>query len=404
MATTRATATATRKGTTQAKADSPSESMADAQPTREDILEAALWVARKTNRVPTLLGPTASGKTYGVHELAKHQPTPTEVVTVLLAQHTPEEIAGFQLAINNELVVQVPYWFRKAQEALDEGKNVWILFDELGLSREETRGALYTFFRDRELHGKHLSVKSGHEVLVWAASNPATFAPPFRSRCNFFHVPADQAYLIGMARGDLSKKVARLAPISSTSDPAYSNDPPPSVETIDASAIAALNALDADFWRMSDAARFLVLASLVPAQTLSSVLKDSGLDTSALARHYEELLEVLRVLPRDQKHSMINNVIESLPSLTKEERTDALLSCLAAVFEDKMADDLETYYSTPRSEAAVQAVSELDPEYLEKRLRERNLLYVDTDSKGQYKIGGYLADQIKIMVEATKNQ
>jgi hypothetical protein len=387
--------------------DLPIEELIPDQPTRDDVFQAALWVARNTNRVPTLLGPTASGKTYGIHELAKQNNA--EVVTVLLGQHTPDEVAGFQLAIDNKLVIQMPYWFRHAQDVLDSGKSVYLLFDELGLSREETRGALYTFFRDRHLHGNTLTTSEGTEVLVFAATNPGVFAPPFRSRCLFLHVPADRTYLHEMISNRLgnssfTKKIVGMAKLTLDSDPAYSNQPPPVPETLDASAVAVLNALNGDFWKLSEAARFLVLAGIVPAQTLSQVLKDSSLDASALARNWEELLKALRALPTDKKHSMTNNVVETLPRIEADARGEALMSILDAMYDDLYANDLHTYFSTPRSEEVVKSVSEINPEYLERRLRERNLIMVDQDKKGNNKVSGTLVDRIQQMVKNTANE
>jgi MoxR-like ATPase len=387
--------------------DLPIEELIPDQPTRDDVFQAALWVARNTNRVPTLLGPTASGKTYGIHELAKQNNA--EVVTVLLGQHTPDEVAGFQLAIDNKLVIQMPYWFRHAQDVLDSGKSVYLLFDELGLSREETRGALYTFFRDRHLHGNALTLSGNAEVLVFAATNPGVFAPPFRSRCLFLHVPADRTYLHEMISNRLgnsafTKKIVGMAKLTLDSDPAYSNQPPPVPETLDASAVAVLNALNGDFWKLSEAARLLVLAGIVPAQTLSQVLKDSSLDASALARNWEELLRALRALPTDKKHSMTNNVVETLPRIEADARGEALMSILDAMYDDLYANDLHTYFSTPRSEEVVKSVSEINPEYLERRLRERNLIMVDQDAKGQNKVSGTLVDRIQQMVKNTANE
>ena len=400
-------ANTTRKPRAAKPEDISTEEQNNDEPTRDDVFAAALWTARYTNRVPTLLGPTASGKTFGVGELAKAHNA--ELITVLLGQHTPDEIAGFQLAINDKLVVQMPYWFRHAQEALDSGKSVYILFDELGLSREETRGALYTFFRDRHLHGHTLNAKPGQEVLVFAATNPGVFAPPFRSRCLFLPVPADKAYLINMTLPQsMARKVANLAPITSKDDPAYSNDPPPSPITVDASAIAALNAINTDFWNMTEQARMLVLAGLVPPQTLSQILKDSALDASALAKQPEQLAKALRALrdsgARDKMHGMINNVLESLPNVTPDERAEAILSIQDVIYDDDHANDLYTYFSTPRSEEVVKAVSEINPEYMEKRLKERGLMEVTTDAKGNSKITGTLVTRIQEMVKNTKDE
>ena len=379
-------------------------------PTREDIYEAALWTARHTNRVPTFLGPTASGKTFGMQVMAAQNNA--EVVTVLLGQHTPDEIAGFQLALKDEygaeeLKVAAPYWFKETQNILDRGKSAYILFDELGLSREEVRGALYTFFRDRHLHGHKLVAKKGQEVLVFAASNPAMFAPPFRSRCLFLHMPADRDYMLSFSKGNLARKVLGIAPISNESeDPAYSNAPPPPPVVVDASAAAVLNAVDdvtTKFWHLSEGSRVSVLAGVLPTQVLHEVLTERGLDASALAKDYDTLVRALRAMPKDTKHSMINNVIESFASLTPEERARALSGIQDIIYDDLTADDLLTYFSTQRSDSAVEAVSKIDPEYMEKVLREKELIFVDTNAKGEHTVGGTIATRVQKMVEMTAN-
>jgi len=373
--------------------------------TRQNIYDAALWTARHTNRIPTLIGPTASGKTWGVHQIA--ETINAEVVTVLLGQHTPDEVAGFQLALNNELVAQMPYWFKAAQTILDNGKSVIILFDELGLSREETRGALYTFFRDRHLHGHHLNSR-GNEVLVFAASNPAVFAPPFRSRCLFFPVPADRSYLMGMASGPTARRILKDAPISHDEDPFYSNDPPPPPLVVDASAAAVLNAIDdskTGFWRLDRGAYISILMALLPTQTLAEFLRDRPLDASSLAQDYDVLGKALRALPRDNRHSMINDVLVSMGSLTPETRALAIACVQDVLYDDVTTEDLLIYFQTQRPDDVIRAVSEIDADHMVEVLKDKDLLYVNTDKQGNHKVGGSIAVRVQAMVDYTnKNQ
>lgn len=372
--------------------------------TREEILQAMLVVARTTNLVPTALGPTASGKTYGLHHLAEQNGA--EVITLLLGQHTPDEITGFQVNINGELKVSMPFWYVQAQEILDRGKSVWILFDELGLAREETRGSLYTFMRDRELHGHKLQPQQSNEVLVFAASNPAAFAPPFKTRCLFFGIPSDRDYLATIAKGsDFAMKAVKLAPIENNKDPFYSNEPPQAPEVLQAAATKALVDLEKsrDFWNLPEPARYEVLAGLVPHQTLVQMLKESTIDPVVLARDWEELLRALRALPRDKRHIMVSNVIETLPQITPTERVDAILSILDALYDDTMGDDLQTYFSTSHSEAAITSLSEIDVEYLDKRLKERGLLWVE--SKGSNNVAhGTFVERLETMVKNNENK
>ena len=153
------------------------------EPTRQDVKAAMQWVSTHTNLVPTLWGPTASGKTYMVHEWAKE--LGGECVTVLLSQHTPDEIAGFQTEVGGELVAQMPYWWKQAEQLVEAGKPVVLLFDELGLAREEVRGAVYTFFRDRELHGHKLDADNIDtyrnmqvEIEAWLRRNNVPYYMP----------------------------------------------------------------------------------------------------------------------------------------------------------------------------------------------------------------------------------
>ena len=373
------------------------------EPTRQDIFDAALVVARHTNLVPTFLGPTASGKTYGVQKLA--EANNAEVVTVLLGQHTPDEIAGFQLAINDKLVIQMPFWFKEAQDILDRGKNAWILFDELGLSREETRGALYTFMRDRHLHGHRLSLSGANqEVLVFAASNAATFAPPFKTRCLFLSVPSDRDYLANIARGsDFVSKIVRLAPTHFDKDPFWSNEPPPEPIVLHAASTKALKDLttETSFWRLSEPARYAILSGLVPHQTLASVLKETVLDVTVLAKNWQELDRALRSLPKDKMHSLISSVIASMPGLEKEERAEALMVILDVLYDDLTGVDLQTYFSTIHTEESAAAALDIDPEYFERRLKERGFLWIETKGKIHTAVGTY-RDRIEIMVENAK--
>lgn len=367
--------------------------------TREEILQAMLVVARETNLVPTALGPTASGKTYGFNHMAPENNA--ELITLLLGQHTPDEITGFQVNIGGELKIQMPYWFQEAQNVLDSGKSVWILFDELGLAREETRGALYTFMRDRKLHGHELKPQPGQEVLVFAASNPATFAPPFKTRCLFFGIPSDRNYLSSIAKGnDFAMKAVKLAPIENNKDPFYSNEPPQAPEVLQAAATKALVDLtkSKNFWDLPEPARYEVLSGLVPHQTLVQMLKENVMDPVHLARNWEELLRALRALPRDKKHSMISNVLETFPQLTINERAEAILSILDALYDDVTSDDLQTYFSTTHSEAVTEACSEIDPDYFDKRIKERGLMWVETKG-GQNVAKGTFVDRLEKMVE-----
>lgn len=373
---------------------------------REEIFAAALITARHTNLVPTFIGPTASGKTYGMHQLAEENDA--EVVTVLLSQHTPDEITGFQLAINDKLVVQMPFWFTQAQEILDSGKSAWILFDELGLSREETRGALYTFMRDRELHGHRLHTHGNAEVLVFAASNPASFAPPFKTRCLFFNIPSDREYLKLIAQSSkFVSNIVNIAPINDESDPFYSNAEPPPPVVLNASATKALIDLTSltAFWKLSEPARYAILSGLVPYQTLVTILKDNnnGTDLTSLARNPEQLDNALKILPKDQALSTIFNVLSCMPAITPEERVEAIISILDYVYSDLTGETFVDYFNYVAPEDVAAAINEIDAELLQTRLSDRGLLHIKSNSRGNVPSGRIVENLEKMIENGTTN-
>lgn len=394
--------TATTAGRVIPSVKALAEDSASTAPTREDIASAMMWIAQRTNRVPTLYGPTASGKTYLVHQLAKEHGA--EVVTVLLGQHTPDEITGFQMpGKDNQLVAQHSYWMRQAQEILNSGKKVFILFDELNAAREEVRGAIYTFLRDRHLHGDHSLDRP--DVLVFAAMNPAMLAAPYRSRCCFFHVPADATYLTGMAKNSLATFAAVHGEISKEgSDSAYSNAAPPPPETVDASAIAALNAIDTSFWTdLSPAARGLVITSLVPPALAKAMLEDNqAIDASELAKDVEMLFETLRSLPVPETMTLIAQLMSSYGTMNDGERENAHAAVLDAVYGDGTRDGLallESYYFG-RTDEMRAAISHIKAEPMVKALAERGMA-IDEDGSTPK---GTIFERLDAYVELTKDE
>lgn len=397
MATTRSAKTIAESMTNPAPTEETGE------PTRNDVFDAMFWTAHSTDRVPCAVGPTASGKTFGIHNIlaVKHN---AKVLTVLASQHTPDEITGFQLNINGELKVQMPSWFTEAQRILDSGTNVFILFDELGFARNEVIGALLTFFRDRHLHNQRLDESKARAYVV-AASNPAPFMPQFRSRCIFFHVPADRQHMLSIAKTPYAKKFAATVPLYNDKESAYSNMPPPPPEVGDLSATQVLNLLDDSFWKLTAEARGLILQGLVPPQTLAEMQKDSSINVSVLARNYEELGKALRVLPRDQKHGLIGSVLETLPSLPMKEAADALLEIIDCIFDDLTTTDVEMYYTTPRGEDIVTAVMQFEPDYVIQRLAERGMVQVKPASKGkEAEVVGSIRDRVEKMIELAEKR
>ena len=341
------------------------------EPTREDVKSAMKWVAERTNLVPVLHGPTASGKTYLAHQWANE--IGGELITCLLSQHTPDEVAGFQTEINGELVAQMPYWFRRAQQVIDDGRIPIIFFDELGLAREEVRGAVYTFMRDREIHGNKLN----GTAYVVAAMNPATLAPPFMSRAVMLNVPADRAYLISIAKHPMARKAAEAGTISNENDPAYSNQSAPRPETVHAAAIDALNQLDRDFWQMEEPAQRLVLQGLVPPATLEELMRDQ-LDVSVLAKKPAAFREAAAGMDPADFLNIVESILETLPSLTPRQRALILFEIQDACYDD-VDNRLEPYHSKARSEVIQQAAIGMDVEAFWKRVEDTGFISAEND-------------------------
>lgn len=359
-------------------------------PTRDDVRAAALWTARNTNRIPTLWGPTASGKTWMVHEIAEEMGA--EYIVVLLGQHTPDEIAGFQvIGKQNQLIAQKPFWFRNAQSALDEGRPVVLLFDELNTAREEVRGALYTFFRDRHLHGDSLG--GSEETLIFAAMNPAMLAPAYRSRCSFFHVPAENSYMVQMATNEWAKTAANVGAVTSDSDPTFSNEPPPAPETIDASAVAALNGIDASFWELSEAAQQLILYSVAPPAVVETLLDShQALDGTYLVKYPDRIRGAIEELDVPRAVALATSVLDAVDSVDKKQAAKAVVAVLEGVYTS--ADKLEAYFSAEKPETVINKLLALDPETLIKELKERGAFY-EIEKDGQPDIAGSFRDQLE---------
>ena len=272
------------------------------QPTREEIELGVVWMAENTNRVPCLVGPTASGKTRMAMKIAQERDA--ELITILLQQDTPEEIAGFQAPIGDRLLALTPYWFDRAQKVLDNEGKIVLFFDELGLSHEATRGAIYTFLRDREVRGRslrcqHSDVTCPTCCLVLSAMNPAELAPPMLSRIAMFHVPMDRDHMISLAKTDLAKRIARIAPISGK-HPSLSNDPPPPPATYDLSAQAVVNNFDLKFWNLPEGSRSAIVTAVLPPALIEEVFREDSLSTPSISRQFtkpELIISIMKALP-----------------------------------------------------------------------------------------------------------
>lgn len=270
---------ATRKKTVE------NEVIKDVKATREDIEAAVIWLAEHTDTVPCMVGPTASGKTRLASKIAADRGA--ELLTILLQQDTPEEIAGFQAPIGERLVSLHPYWFNRAQGVLNNGGKVVLFFDELGLSHEATRGAMYTFFRDREIRGSHLTCAHNSTeacrdcLIVIAGMNPAELAPAMETRIAKIHVPADRDHMLSLAKTSLAKRIAMAAPIEGK-HAHTSNEAPASPVVYTLAQQAVVNEFDRTFWGMSEAARNIIATAVVPAAVIEEVLRADTLTTPSI--------------------------------------------------------------------------------------------------------------------------
>lgn len=392
---TRGTTTGSTRKAVKAEAEAI---LGGGKPTREDIRNGILWIARNTNLVPTAWGPTASGKTWMFNSIAEE--IGGELITVLLSQHTPDEVCGFQMPNkdNTRMNPLPPYWFTQAQHTLDSGKNVVILFDELGLGREETRGAVYTFFRDRHIHGHTLKIPEGQEVLVVAATNPAVLAAPYRTRCAFFYVPADRDYLIKeVAKSSLAKRAAEWGTITvEGSDTAYSDEAPPAPATVHGASIAALNALDTTFWSMTPEARGVVVQSLVPRDLAERLLNSAEtMDPVALAKDPEMLYETVKSMEVPEAMTLMSSVLGTYGSLTKKQSAEAHAAMLDAVYDN--LDFMGTYYFD-RSQEMRDAIQHLEVEAMAAAFKARGMVIDD----GVNPVHGTIFDRLDRYAEESK--
>lgn len=370
----------------------------DLQPTRDDLFAAAEWTCKYTNLVPTAWGATATGKTYGFNLMAERNNA--GLVTVLLSQHTPDEIAGFQTIGQEGLIQQEPAWFREAQQFLDDGRNVVILFDELGLAPKEVRGAMFTFMRDRHLHGHRLRHTAKQNVYVVAATNPAEFTATYLSRCLMFHVPADRSYLRGIAKGWIAER-ATGGRLFDDDDPMLSNNPPPRPRTVNAASIAALSALDMgaksgrEFWQLSETARGVVLAGLLPPELVDEVLRRRDNSADALLEDPKAMFEVAKSLPTPEAVTLGLNILQSLKKGDKMEAAAMTQFILGLICAD--VDKYAAYIKAPKTQEMLDNLQRIPAEVMDKALREAKAVY---EENGEVK--GIIREEFERQVPPTK--
>lgn len=233
-------------------------------PTRDELKQAFIWLAKYTDLVPVGWGPTGSGKTRLAFAISEAFTGKADNHFVLLAsQFSADDIAGFQTIVDGQLKQQLPEWFRLLRDKVSAGEKVVVIIDELSIARDDVTGALWTFLRDGHLHGQRLG-RRGEDYIVIGATNPGFFPGQLRTRCAFFHVPYDRDYMSSFAEGEFAQWAAlHGTTASSDGDPAFSNEPPPAPAVASGSAISALR-LNTAFWTLSDQSRRVIVEALLP--------------------------------------------------------------------------------------------------------------------------------------------
>ena len=389
------TSRATKK-TTSPELEKAAVQKREIKPTREDAMQAMLWTAQHTPLIPIAWGPTATGKTYGWSHLDGW-----DLITVLAAQHTPDEIAGFQAIVNGRLEEQLPYWFRHAQEQLELGRKVVILFDEISLARDEVKGALYTFFRDRHLHGHKLQGTDENgmnpNVMVVGATNPGVLAPPFMSRAILFPIPADREYLLAMAKNSQAKRVAADGPISDDTDPSWSNQAPPQMLTVHAATIDTMNRMDKSFYALTDGAQHLILQGLLP-QSVYEQLQRERVDMTALLQYPEEISKHIQQLDAPDAVALSLELLETLDEHTPKDRAIIMFHILDGMWRGS-EEHVEAYFATEKSPRVVSAVEGLDAAHLNDMLVKSGVLGFKEEN-GQMVLHGPWVDPYIAAAEA----
>lgn len=366
------------------------------KPTRDEIMQAAIWFMENTNRVPCLVGPTASGKTRMAMAIAEQRDA--KLVTILLQQDTPEEIAGFQAPIGDKLLALTPFWFDRAQETLDSGKNVVLFFDELGLSHELTRGAVYTFLRDREVRGKtlrcvHNDIACSSCLVVMAAMNPAELAPPMMSRIAMLHVPADREHMVSLAATSLAKRIARIAPINNDKISALSNEPPPAPSTYDLSAQAVVNAFDINFWNLSEGVRTAIVSAVLPPALIEEVFKEDTLTTPSITSQFKKpelIVNVIRALPAPDAANNALQLWKECINNSWEDCIPVILAVTEALSED---EEKQVLFFEMSDDSLVEWWNKVTPEQgdmLRRAFESNNLIKFDPEKPVGKLLDNYL--------------
>lgn len=407
---------ATRKTTTSRPRGRPRKTPVATPPVEEKIIEdyspllfgakiphfhqpkvlAAHWISQNTNLVPLFWGPTATGKTYDIENLAHALGAHYEVI--LPSTSIPDEVVGFRTYNNvtGSLEDLPPPWFKRSREFLEknpEGKVV-LFFDEVGQARPETRAALYTFLRNRTLNNEKIH-EDDTKVMVFGATNPAIFSAALKSRCAFIHFPPSQDVLLEIAgEDDISRYVvengSNFISVKDSGDNELDPSPPPAPVTINASSIAALRAIKSSgktFWRLPKESHEIIISALLP-ETLAEKLvrhlsKGNDLDATELARCPDILFEQCKTLPRNKAVPLALSVLTSFVNLNEMEKMEAIAAIHLAFTDDP--EKLFDFFNAEKSAEVAESIKQIDPTNLEKFLKDKGYVYVEGEQlKGKF--------------------
>jgi hypothetical protein len=139
-----------------------------------DTIHCALEVNR-TQLLPCLfLSNPGLGKTTVIKMWCKYRRY--ELVTLIGAQRTREDVLGYQVNTGTRLETFTPDWFNEIHEYDMQGKPVVLFIDELSTAPEDVQGALLQLIFDRKIGGTKNFLPDS--TLIVSAANYKENLPP----------------------------------------------------------------------------------------------------------------------------------------------------------------------------------------------------------------------------------
>lgn len=340
-------------------------SFKEISPTHQHRLEAAYWIATHTNLVPCFWGPTSSGKTYSVLELARRLGLEPKIL--LLSQEVPSEVCGFYTeAKGGRISKELPPWY-----SVD--KKILLFLDELGNAREQTLGAIQHLLREKNLQGVPLASGS----LTMAALNPAHLDGAIRERLAFIHFPLLGEYL----REIDSKWEVPAGEINIfNDDPRYSNEPPPAKTRNAASAHARTAMSHVSFFSLTPEAQKIVAYACLAEQDAEKLLRQMGSNWSIdqllddiLKRKPEMITQMLNEVPLPKAIQLTFSLgLASAGRLNPKEKAQLVFRILDSYITN--VDRYEALYKAPHPAGFGSALEDLDVKELERLISKGGII------------------------------